>query len=738
MDDLELWGGAECTINRVGNVFINQSQMTGHDQRLSDLDLFHALGITALRTPILWEDYAAQSDPQSWWAKQEQKLNHMRRLGITPILTLMHHGSGPHPMHLLHPQFADHFTAFAARVADMFPWVNYWTPINEPLTTARFSALYGLWYPHKKDEQSFLLALLNQIEAIKKAMAAIRIHNPQAKLVQTEDLGKTYATPPLQAQADYDNQRRWLTWDLLSGHVNAQHSFWSRMQRMGFAPRLQHLIDSPCPPDIIGINHYLTSDRFLDHRLSRYPQHLHGGNGQQAYADVEAIRVLDPAPQGLEGALGEAAERYGLEVAITESHNGCTRDEQMRWALEAWQTAQRLRQDGLHIRAVTIWALLGNYGWDKLLTCANGRYECGTFDVRGAEPRHTAMVSLLSHIRDADHHHSVLSGKGWWQRDIRLTYTPHKNDEPAKSPSPIIPAMAERKRRPLLITGATGTLGQAFAKACALRDIDYILTSREMLDIHQEISIKNALELYQPWAVINAAAWVRADDAETLQDECFRTNYHGAYALSRACAERDLHIVNFSTDLVFNGAQSHPYLESDTPSPLNIYGMSKFKIEKALQALGDRQLTIRTAAFFSPFDPYNFAYHVVRALGQKEVFATTDDYIVSPTYVPDLVHMVLDLLIDKEHGIWQLSNGQPLSWAGFAQHIANDHGLDEQLVEIIPGKMPEWTAERPTYSALGSEKGQYLPPLEDAISRFLQEMQKSGHYPKRRQRYASR
>lgn len=155
MNDLELWGGAECTINRVGNVFINQSQLTGHDQRHEDITLFHQLGIKALRTPLLWEDYAAQQDKARWWAEQQARLETMRSLGIKPIVTLVHHGSGPAGLDLLNADFADQLASYADMAAAHFPWVESWTPVNEPLTTARFSALYGIWYPHKRDERCF-------------------------------------------------------------------------------------------------------------------------------------------------------------------------------------------------------------------------------------------------------------------------------------------------------------------------------------------------------------------------------------------------------------------------------------------------------------------------------------------------------------------------------------------------------------------------------------------------------
>ena len=103
------------------------------------------------------------------------------------------------------------------------PWVRKCTPVNEPLTTARFSALYGHWYPHAQDEHSFARALLNQCSAILLSMRSIPTVNSSARLVQTEDMGKVFSTPKLAYQAAFENERRWRTYDLLCGRVNRTH-----------------------------------------------------------------------------------------------------------------------------------------------------------------------------------------------------------------------------------------------------------------------------------------------------------------------------------------------------------------------------------------------------------------------------------------------------------------------------------------------------------------------------------
>jgi dTDP-4-dehydrorhamnose reductase len=119
--------------------------------------------------------------------------------------------------------FPEKLAEFAHAVSDRYPWITHYTPVNEPLTTARFSGLYGHWYPHGQTDSTFVRALVTQCQGIIRSMAAIRQINPDAQLVQTEDLGKTFSTPLLAYQAEFDNHRRWLSFDLLCGRVDTDH-----------------------------------------------------------------------------------------------------------------------------------------------------------------------------------------------------------------------------------------------------------------------------------------------------------------------------------------------------------------------------------------------------------------------------------------------------------------------------------------------------------------------------------
>src|SRR3954470_22917486 len=254
---LELWGGAECTIVRLQDDFRDQAEETGHKQRRDDIDRIAGLGVTTLRFPILWEATAPDSPDALDFAWADDRLAMLRERGIKVIAGLVHHGSGPAYTNLLDPDFPVKLADYAARVAERYPWIEMWTPVNEPLTTARFSGLYGHWYPHRRDDSAFLRALVNQCRGTLEAMRAIRARIPGAQLVQTEDLGKTFATAPLRHQAAHENERRWLSLDLLCGKVDARHA-WHRIlfgAGIGWG-ELDRLESGEAIPDLLGINHY--------------------------------------------------------------------------------------------------------------------------------------------------------------------------------------------------------------------------------------------------------------------------------------------------------------------------------------------------------------------------------------------------------------------------------------------------------------------------------------------------
>jgi len=419
-----LWGGVECTVNRVGDRFHNQLIRSGHWDREEDLERFAELGLRTLRFPLLWETVAGHAEGELDWSWPDRRLALLRALNIRPIVGLLHHGSGPPGTSLLDPGFPEKFAAYAKAVARRYPWIDAYTPINEPLTTARFSALYGHWYPHAKDDTSFARSVLAQCRAIVLAMRVIREVVPQAALVQTEDLGRTFSTPDLRYQADFENERRWLTWDLLTGRVERDHPMRSFFRSAGISDEeLDFFLRERCPPDLIGVNYYVTSERYLDGNAFAHPMETHGDNGRDFYADIAAVRSPERHATGLEDLLVEAWARYGLPLAVTEAHLGCSSDEQVRWFMEVWEAANAARNCGADMRAVTVWSLLGSFDWDSLVTREVGHYEPGVFDLSDGRPRPTLLTEMVRRLASGqEFDHPLLSLPGWWraQRSAEL------------------------------------------------------------------------------------------------------------------------------------------------------------------------------------------------------------------------------------------------------------------------------------------------------------------------------
>ncbi|MDB5017988.1 MAG: sugar nucleotide-binding protein [Mucilaginibacter sp.] len=713
--NIEVWGGLECSVNRVQNDFFDQLDYSGHYHRENDINEFARLGFKKIRYPLLWETHQPEKDTAIDWTHTENKLEALRSNGIEVIAGLVHHGSGPTYVSMLDETFADGLAAYAAIVAEKFPWINYYTPVNEPLTTARFCGLYGIWSPHQKDDRSFCRILLNECKGTVLAMQAIRKINPDAKLVQTDDLGKIHSTPLLQYQADFENHRRWLSYDLLCAKVNKEHPLWNYLVEAGIKEdELQFFLNNKCEPAIMGFNHYLTSERYLDENLSAYPPHTHGGNGRHQYADVEAVRVGNICPDGPYSLLKEAWERYHLPMAVTEVHLYCTREEQMRWLNLLWTAASQLKEEGVDIRAITAWALLGSFGWNRLLTQPNGDYEPGVFDLCRGKLRPTALAQMIAGYNlKQEFNHPVINNNGWWQRECRVIFGDKVLLEAGNNLDNV---------QPLLIIGKTGALADAFARICGLRGIVYKLVGRDELNITDPSEIENVILKTNPWAIINTAGFLRVDDAETESGSCFAINTNGPENLANICEKSGIKFMTFSTDLVFDGLKSQPYLERDKISPLNIYGHSKALAEQKVLQQNPEALVIRTSAFFGPWDKDNFIKLAIDGLQAERHFSVANDVMVSPIYVPDLVHTSLDLMLDNEKGIWHLSNNGKTSWASLAYSVAERLGLKTGFIKSMPLMHLGYKAKRPLYSVLNSERGSILPTLDHAIDRCLREI----------------
>jgi dTDP-4-dehydrorhamnose reductase len=200
---------------------------------------------------------------------------------------------------------------------------------------------------------------------------------------------------------------------------------------------------------------------------------------------------------------------------------------------------------------------------------------------------------------------------------------------------------------------------------CRQRNLAFRLLERGDMDIADPASVEAALARWKPWAVVNTSGYVRIDDAESDSERCLRENASGPAVLAAACAKSGVALVTFSSDQVFDGRGDRPWVESDAPAPLNCYGRSKAPPSGRARGASGRdggadQRLLRAVG------PPQLPRPRPRRAGAGREFRAADDVRISPTYVPDLVNVCLDLLVDRESGIWHLANHGDVSWAQFA------------------------------------------------------------------------
>jgi dTDP-4-dehydrorhamnose reductase len=415
----EVWAGPECSFLTVGDWACDQLALTGHDERADDIERLAALGVSAVRYPILWGRSRDGTDATDWaWA--ESRVDALVGAGIRPIVGLVHHGFGPPAMDPLDADWPRRFGAYAGEVAARFPQVDAWLPINEPLTTARFGALYGWWAPYARDDDTFVRLLLAQAEAWLHAARAIRRVNPQATLIVNEDVGRTFGTRECGPAVAHYNERRWLTFDLLTGRIDRSHPLWGYLTaRPAHRRRLDLLAAEPEPPGLLGVDHYVTSERYLDHRLDRFPDAIDGSVGASGYVDVELARVSGFAVDGFARSIEDTWRRYGLPIALTEVQLAGEQPDQLAWWAEAWRAAVEARGSGIPVTAVTAWSTFGAYDWSSVLRQPCGAYEPGCYDTSDPSVMATALADLVAATAagiDPD------TGPGWWRGEHRILY----------------------------------------------------------------------------------------------------------------------------------------------------------------------------------------------------------------------------------------------------------------------------------------------------------------------------
>ena len=264
----------------------------------------------------------------------------------------------------------------------------------------------------------------------------------------------------------------------------------------------------------------------------------------------------------------------------------------------------------------------------------------------------------------------------------------------------------------LLITGANGQLGQALIAACDAHKISYIATTSADFDICLLDNISDQLALYPPDIVVNAAAYTAVDKAETEVSKAFLINEMGARNLATACKKLDIPLIHISTDYVFAGDATTPYLPSAGCDPKTVYGASKLAGERAIAEVLPAHLIIRTAWLYSEY-ANNFAKTMLRLANERDSISVVADQIGCPTYAPDLAEVILAVAAKmlepqwQHYGVYHYTGAEIMSWYEFAKRImavrAQHLAKTTQVIAINSDQYPT-AAIRPGYSVLECQK----------------------------------
>jgi beta-glucosidase len=368
--------GIECSAPLVDGRRVDELVKTGHvDRYREDFALAANLGVRYLRYGIPF--HRVNPEPGRYdWTWVDRALTACREAGLTPVADLMHFGVPDDIRDYQSLALADRFEAYVRTFAERYPWVRYYTPVNEPFITAAFSARQGLWNEQLRDERAFVRALVNVVRCVVVGATALREARSDVVLVQAETCHFTHAlAPEATRRADLENELRFVTFELAFGRR---------------------------PPEVV--QRYL-----LDHGASRDDLDWFERNGAEEnwivgndyYANSELeidadghLHRFQGTPLGYDVLARQYHQRLGRPLMHTETN--MDGEQAVDWLESQWHAVERLRSDGIPVRGFTWYGLVNHVDWNSSLTrSANHEDECGlvTLD-RRPKPVYSLFRSL--------------------------------------------------------------------------------------------------------------------------------------------------------------------------------------------------------------------------------------------------------------------------------------------------------------------------------------------------------
>jgi len=283
------------------------------------------------------------------------------------------------------------------------------------------------------------------------------------------------------------------------------------------------------------------------------------------------------------------------------------------------------------------------------------------------------------------------------------------------------------KHKKILITGTAGQLGREFRRILSQRGMNFTAPTEDLCNITNFEQVEKTIDSEKPDIIINCAAYNLVDETEENPKTAFLVNSVAVENLAKVCKQKNIFLVHYSSDYVFDGEKGSPYTEEDSPAPISIYGQTKLEGELAVQRILTDYLVLRTSWVFG-VGTQNFLYKLKQWATNNTVVKVSSDETSVPTYAVDIVNITLLSLEKGLKGLYHLTNSGYTSRYELSKYFTKKIGL-ETKIEPVPASSFNTKARRPRFSAMSN--GKILKELripsrswEDSIDRFVKEKYK--------------
>ena len=266
----------------------------------------------------------------------------------------------------------------------------------------------------------------------------------------------------------------------------------------------------------------------------------------------------------------------------------------------------------------------------------------------------------------------------------------------------------------ILVTGAAGQLGRELVDASKGLGHEVFAASRAELDVTDRESVRAVVAREKPQVIVHSAAWTAVDACESDRDKAMLCNAGATQYVVEAARTVGARVAYVSTDYVFDGTKSSPYVETDVPNPQSVYGASKLAGEKAVDTSIDAVVRV---SWLCGFHGSNMVKTILRIAAQQDVLTFVDDQVGHPTFADDAAKMIVRLATEGRAGLWHVTNQGAVSWYEFAREVMRIAGHDPARVKPVRTRdlVPSRPAPRPANSVLDNAalRAANIPLLDD-------------------------